>query len=160
DRLVSRQGFEALQRSFPAAGAEPAAIVVDGAVRTPAVRQAVRRLQARLAPDPQVGAPTWVGNPAGTLGGLQGPGAGESVGDPALAAVQRLRHSYIPAAFEGVDARALVAGDTAENLDYFAVIDHWLPIVILFVLGLSFLLLTVAFRSIVVAATAIVLNLL
>jgi RND superfamily putative drug exporter len=53
-----------------------------------------------------------------------------------------------------------VAGKTAENLDYFAVIDHWLPIVIVFVLGLSFLLLTVAFRSIAVAATAIVLNLL
>jgi len=38
--------------------------------------------------------------------------------------------------------------------------NAWLPIVFAFVLGLSFLLLTVVFRSIVVAATAIVLNLL
>ena len=38
--------------------------------------------------------------------------------------------------------------------------EHWLPIVLVFVLGLSFVLLTVAFRSIVVAGTAIVLNLL
>ena len=38
--------------------------------------------------------------------------------------------------------------------------EHWLPIVFAFVLGLSFILLTVAFRSIVVPAKAIVLNLL
>ena len=38
--------------------------------------------------------------------------------------------------------------------------NTWLPIVFVFVLGLSFVLLTVAFRSIVIAATAIVLNLL
>ena len=37
---------------------------------------------------------------------------------------------------------------------------RWLPIVLVFVLGLSFVLLTLAFRSIVVPATAIVLNLL
>jgi RND superfamily putative drug exporter len=53
-----------------------------------------------------------------------------------------------------------VTGATAENIDYFDVMKHWLPIVLAFVLGLSLLLLTVAFRSVVVAATAIVLNLL
>jgi RND superfamily putative drug exporter len=37
---------------------------------------------------------------------------------------------------------------------------RWLPLVLVFVLGLSFVLLTVAFRSVVVAATAIALNLL
>jgi RND superfamily putative drug exporter len=160
DRLVSKQGYEALRRSFPAAGAEPAAIVVDGAVRTAPVRGAVERLRAQIRRDRAFGTQTWRVNPDGTLGLLEVQVAGDSVGDPALEAVQRLRHSYIPTAFAGVDARALVAGNTAENLDYFAVIDHWLPIVIVFVLGLSFLLLTVAFRSIVVAATAIVLNLL
>ena len=38
--------------------------------------------------------------------------------------------------------------------------DNWLPLVFAFVLGLSFILLTIAFRSIVVAAKAIVMNLL
>ena len=38
--------------------------------------------------------------------------------------------------------------------------DSWLPIVFVFVLGLSFVLLTIAFRSIVVPATAIAMNLL
>src|SRR5262249_12402894 len=61
-RLVSGRGCAARQRSFPAAGAEPAAIVVDGAVRTPPVRRAVRRLQAWIARDHEFGAQTWLVN--------------------------------------------------------------------------------------------------
>ena len=53
-----------------------------------------------------------------------------------------------------------VGGDTAEDIDYYDVMDSWLPIVLVFVLGLSFVLLTIAFRSIVVPATAIAMNLL
>ena len=54
----------------------------------------------------------------------------------------------------------LVGGTTAENVDYSDVINHWLPIVLAFVLGLSFLLLTLVFRSLVLSATAVILNLL
>ena len=53
-----------------------------------------------------------------------------------------------------------VTGETAEIVDYRELMEHWLPIVFAFVLGLSFILLTVAFRSIVVPAKAIVMNLL
>ena len=45
-------------------------------------------------------------------------------------------------------------------LDYRALTDQWLPIVFAFVLALSFVLLTVAFRSVVLPAVAIGLNLL
>ncbi len=54
----------------------------------------------------------------------------------------------------------LVGGTTAENADYFDIVGSWLPVVFAFVLGLSFILLTVAFRSIVIPAIAIALNLL
>ena len=66
----------------------------------------------------------------------------------------------IPAAFDGTAATVLVGGATAQNVDYSDVINHWLPIVLAFVLGLSFLLLTVVFRSVVLSATAVILNLL
>jgi RND superfamily putative drug exporter len=56
--------------------------------------------------------------------------------------------------------RVLVGGDTADNVDFIDAMNAWLPNVFVFVLGLSFILLTVVFRSIVVAATAIALNLL
>ncbi len=53
-----------------------------------------------------------------------------------------------------------MTGETAESVDYFALVERWLPIVFTFVLGLSFVLLTLAFRSVVVALKAILLNLL
>jgi RND superfamily putative drug exporter len=74
--------------------------------------------------------------------------------------VRELRGEIVPQAFSGVEANALVGGDTAVELEYHDTVDAWLPWVFLFVLGLSFVLLTVAFRSIVVSAKAIVLNLL
>jgi len=55
-----------------------------------------------------------------------------------------------------------VGGPTAEEIDYHDTMESWLPriFVFAFVLGLSFILLTIAFRSIVVAASAIIMNLL
>ena len=52
------------------------------------------------------------------------------------------------------------AATTAENIDYFDGVTDPAPIVFAFVLGLTLVLLTVAFRSLVVAVTAIALNLL
>ena len=56
--------------------------------------------------------------------------------------------------------RVLVGGDTADNVDFIDAMNAWLPLVFVFVLGLSFVLLTVVFRSIVIATTSILLNLL
>ena len=99
-------------------------------------------------------------NEAGTVARVVVPIAGNPDGKLAIAAVRELRTEVIPGAFAGVDAVVYVGGDTAEELDYHDTVDFWLPLVLLFVLGLSFLLLTLAFRSIVVPATAIGMNLL
>ena len=85
---------------------------------------------------------------------------GDKTGQPALDAIRRLRNVMIPSAFAGTNARVVVGGDTADNVDFIDAMNDWLPIVFAFVLGLSFVLLTVVFRSIVIAATSIVLNLL
>jgi uncharacterized membrane protein YdfJ with MMPL/SSD domain len=158
DRLTSKQGFLALERTFPAAGADPAEIVV--APGTAEARTHVDRLTAMLAEDGDFGTPTVQQSPDGKALLVRVPVAADALSDRALDAVERLRGEYVPAAFGGTGIEALVTGTTAENIDYFDVMRNWLPLVLLFVLGLSFVLLTVAFRSIVVAATAIVLNLL
>ena len=54
----------------------------------------------------------------------------------------------------------LVTGETAQSIDKSDTMSRWLPIVFSIVLGLSLVLLTIAFRSPVVAAKAIVVNLL
>src|SRR4029453_15057696 len=66
----------------------------------------------------------------------------------------------IPQPFRGTAVRVLVGGDTADNVDFIDAMNTWLPIVFVYVLGLSFVVLPIVFRSIVIAATSIVLNLL
>jgi RND superfamily putative drug exporter len=85
------------------------------------------------------------------------PVAGDTTGERATDAVRRLRSDVVPSA---THARVLVGGDTAEEVDYQNVMRDYIPIVFAFVLGLTFVLLTIVFRSIVVALKAIVLNLL
>ena len=84
----------------------------------------------------------------------------EGSSEEASAAIDRLRDDYVPEAFAGDADRVLVGGLPAENRDFFALIGNWLPIVIAFVLALTLVLLTLAFRSIVIALTAIAVNLL
>ncbi len=84
----------------------------------------------------------------------------ESSSRDATGKIEELRREVIPAYFGGVDAEALVTGDTAENLDYYNTTDSYRYIVIAFVLCLSFILLMVVFRSLVVPLKAILMNLL
>ncbi len=160
DSLTSKQGYRALQESFPGAGADPAEIVISGDAESAAVQDGTRALERLLARDPAFGQASVQANPAGTLAVVTVPVSADALSDEAVAAVRDLRDEYVPAAFEDTDAQVLVTGRTAENIDYFDVMEFWLPWVLLFVLGLTFILLTIAFRSVVIAGTAIGLNLL
>ena len=75
--------------------------------------------------------------------------------------VRTMRSDVIPTAFAGLTgARVLVTGDAAYTLDIVDFYAEGMPLVMGFVLALSFLLLLVAFRSIVIPIKAILLNLL
>jgi putative drug exporter of the RND superfamily len=160
NRLESKQGFEALARDFPQASASPALIAVQGNVRTPPVRAAIARLRKELAADPVFGRSDLRIAPRGDLAAIGVEIGGDKTGARALDAVRNLRSVVIPQAFQDTSARVLVGGDTADNVDFINAMNSWLPIVFAFVLGLSFALLTIVFRSIVIAATSIALNLL
>ena len=99
-------------------------------------------------------------NKAGDLTLLTTALAGDPVGDSTQALVKHLRDDMIPAAFAGSPAEVYVTGTTAGVVDYLGFFDAWLPVVLLVVLSLSFVLLLVAFRSIVIPAQAILMNLL
>jgi uncharacterized membrane protein YdfJ with MMPL/SSD domain len=159
DRFASKQGFELLNEEFPGQTTDPVQIVVDSA-GSPGVERAVRRLGAALAERPLFAEPRIEINRAGDTMLLTVPIAGDAVSEPAIEGVRELRTKIVPAAFAGVETEVLVGGDTAVELEYHDTMDRWLPRVFAFVLGLSFILLTIAFRSIVVPATAIVMNLL
>jgi RND superfamily putative drug exporter len=160
DRLESKQGYEALARDFPQTSASPALIAVSGDVRSRSVTAAIAKLRRELAATPPFGRTDLRIAPTGDLAAIGAELGGDKTGPRALNAVRHLRKVLIPRAFAGTNARVLVGGDTADNVDFIDAMNAWLPYVFVFVLGLSFVLLTVVFRSIVVAATSIVLNLL
>jgi RND superfamily putative drug exporter len=74
--------------------------------------------------------------------------------------VQRLRTDVIPAALHGTQSHAYVGGITAAYIDIGDRIAQRLPFFILAVVALSFVLLMTVFRSVVIPATAAVMNLL
>jgi RND superfamily putative drug exporter len=160
DRFESKRGFLLLNREFPGQTTEPVRIVVEGDTSSTNVRAAVEQLEAELGRREIFGEPATETSPDGGLVAVTLPIAGDAVSTEAVAAVRELRSDVIPAVFSGSGAQAYVGGSTAEDIDYYDVMDAWLPIVFLFVLSLSFILLTIAFRSIVIPATAIAMNLL
>ncbi len=74
--------------------------------------------------------------------------------------IRRLRDDVVPQIFGSSADQVFITGQTAFNTDFFDLVAKWTPIVFIFVLGLSFILLTIVFRSIVVPIKAIIMNLL
>jgi len=157
----SRRAFTVLSDEFAGGLAAPVQIVVTGRVTTPAVAADITRLRGMLARTPGL-APlsTLTTNRAGNLALISVPVTGDPNGPAAVAAISRIRDDLVPRVFGHAPVQVLVGGPTALNKDFFDLTVRYRPLVFLFVLGLSFLLLLVVFRSVVVPATAIIMNLL
>ncbi len=158
DSMQSKQGYLAMQREFPVQNPYPAEIVAVGGGSS--VHRDLVALRRRLAGDPRFGPGAIRTAPAANVELLTVPVRGDAVAGPAIRAVRDLRAHVIPRVFAGSGAQVYVGGRTAENADYFDAVTSPTPWVLLFVLGLSFVVLTVAFRSLVVALVSILLNLL
>jgi RND superfamily putative drug exporter len=170
----SRQGFELLMKEFTA-GEElsPVQIVIDGQADSSSVTEGTKRLETILAGDKMFQGPARSQvSPAGDLTVLTFGIAVDASSKAAQQAVRQLRSEYIPEAFSGDGASAAgvsaavtaedvyVTGQTAGTIDYLDSINRATPWVFLFILGLSFVLLALVFRSLVVPLKAILMNLL
>jgi uncharacterized membrane protein YdfJ with MMPL/SSD domain len=160
DRFASKQGFAALAEAFPGTSTDPVEIVVARGASGEAGAEALRTLQERLRTDPRFSSSSLERSTDGEVAVLRVAIDGDPVSDRAVEAVRQLRDSVIPELFAGTDAEVLVGGATSESIDYFDSVIDPAPWVIAIVLLLTFALLTVVFRSVVVAGTAVVLNLL
>ncbi|HEY4752958.1 MAG TPA: MMPL family transporter, partial [Candidatus Limnocylindrales bacterium] len=136
-------------------------VVVTGA-QQPATQAAIERLKAEGLKDGGVSEPVTV-QPSvdGTVAAVAFTMPGDQNDAANQATVQRFRETVLPSIFGGLpDTKAYVSGNAAAVLDSTRIFTDGTPLVFGFVLTLSFLLLLVAFRSIVIPATAILLNLL
>jgi RND superfamily putative drug exporter len=159
DDSPSKHAFTLLNEEFDT-GAISTWIVVDGEPGDPQVAAAAETLQATLTADPAYGEVTVTPSPDGEILLVEAVTKLDPSTQEARAAVMDLRDAAIPAAFAGVAAEVSVTGDAAWTVDYVGVLNSRTPVIFVFVLGLSFLLLMAVFRSIVVPLKAIVMNLL
>jgi anti-anti-sigma factor len=160
--LPVMQTYDRIQRAFPG---EPIAATI--AVEAPNVRAlgvtaAIRELRNRavrtgLMRDPV----TTVVNADRTVAQVNVPLAGNGTDERSNRALNLLRDDLIPSTLGRVPGvSAPVTGLTAGSYDFNQLMKQRAPWVFVFVLSLAFLLLLVTFRSIVIPAKAIVLNLL
>jgi RND superfamily putative drug exporter len=163
DGLQSKEGFIILDKQFSAGDANPAQIVIAGDYDSSAGQDGIATLFGSMAADPAgtFGTPRPVElNADRTIALIEVPLAGDSAEQRAQNAVNALRDTYVPTAFPGSDVEVVITGVTAGNMDFFQAAKDGILIVFPFVLGMSFILLMIVFRSIVVPIKAIILNLL
>jgi uncharacterized membrane protein YdfJ with MMPL/SSD domain len=89
------------------------------------------------------------------------PLAGNGSDDTSLRALRTLRSSVIPATLATVPGlRAYVGGDLALSTDFNDRLRHSIAPVLIFVLGMAFVLMLYSFRSVTIAVVSILLNVL
>lgn len=161
DTLPAIKAYNTLTENFSAGVSPPVWIVINSDIRTSEISGAIEKLKKSLSDKPQAfGVPELTSDSKNTVGLLSVPIVRESSSQEATKDVKDLRVNDIPDVFKGLNTEVLVGGGAAESLDYYELTESYRPIVFGFVLGISFILLTLVFRSLVVPAKAIVMNLL
>jgi len=154
--------YHRMQQAFPGS-ALPANVVVRApSVRTPAMQRAIGQLEQRALASGRAFEPITVDvNKQGTVANNTIPIAGNGTDANSNAAFNVLRNTIVPETVGALpNAEAGVTGQTAEWRDSADELRSNLLPVVGFVLLFAFGVMLVAFRSVVVAAKAVVLNLL
>jgi RND superfamily putative drug exporter len=154
---TERQAFDLLAQGFGPGSNGPVVVAVDMAGDPTVIDPLVEALSA----DPgiaAVGAPEVYAD-AGVAVVMAIPTTGPQ--DAAThETVERLRADVLPSVLAGSPAQAHVGGQTANFADVGARVNERLPVLIAAVLAMSFVLLMLVFRSVLVPLKAVALNLL
>ena len=156
---TTRKAYDLLAKGFGPGSNGPLLLVAQ--IGSPANTAALGRLTQSLRTEPGVAAvvpfPSRLGAKVAVVQVVPST-APQDVKTTDL--IKHLRSTVIPAAEQGSSLRVLVGGSTAIFDDFAAIISAKLPLFIGVIVGLGFLLLLIAFRSLLVPATAAVMNLL
>ena len=156
------QTYNRMQQAFPGT-ALPANVVVKAPdVNAPVMKAAIQRLEERALASGRMHDPITVDvNKDATVANITVPIDGKGTDTVSDASLAALRDEIVPETVGAVpDAESGVTGLTAQWTDLTDEIKSKLPLVFAFVLLFAFVLMLFAFRSLVIAAKAILLNLL
>ena len=154
---TTRQAYDLLAEGFGPGFNGPLQLVAT--TGSPAGTAALDRLAATLRTEPGIAAVSApVPGHGATLISVIPTTSPEAAATSSL--IDRLRDSVIPAAEHGSTLHVYVGSVTAVFADFATVIGAKLPVFIGVIIGLGFLLLMLAFRSLLVPAVAAVMNLL
>jgi RND superfamily putative drug exporter len=156
---TSRQAYDALNKGFGAGVNGP--LLVASEFKSPQEAQKVlpglEKAIAGAADVEAVSEPTL--DKQGTVAVFTVLSKSEPWADETVELVEDLRETTIPQALQGTGAQAYVGGQTAGYIDLGTQIADKLPLMIAIVVALSFLVLLIAFRSLLVPVKAAAMNL-
>jgi putative drug exporter of the RND superfamily len=159
EETTSRQAYDALDEGFGPGVYGP--LLVASEFSSPAeAQQVLPKLEKAID---GAGDIAGVGEPAldkaGTTAVFTVISKSEPWADDTVELVEDLRQTVIPGALKGTEASSFVGGQTAGYIDLATQISDKLPLMIAIVVALSFLVLLVAFRSLLVPVKAAAMNL-
>jgi uncharacterized membrane protein YdfJ with MMPL/SSD domain len=156
------QTYEKIQASFPAETAQASVVVEADDTRHGEVAFQIDSMIRQAArTDLAIGPTNTAYSKDGSTALVEIPTAGTGSDEESTAAVEVLRDRIIPATVGSASgAEVNVTGEAAQSIDSDEQLKHSMPIVFGFVLALTFALMLVTFRSIVIPIGTIVLNML
>jgi uncharacterized membrane protein YdfJ with MMPL/SSD domain len=160
--MPSLQTYARIQAAFPGTSA-PAKIVIKSAdISAPTFTAAIDELRRVVAATPELSGPVIVQpDPARGVALVTVGLAGNGTDDRSVHALRTLRTDVIPRTLGQIPGVTVaVAGTTASSVDTTDHLGDAAPRVVIFVLILTFVIMLLAFRSLVISAMTLVLNLL
>jgi uncharacterized membrane protein YdfJ with MMPL/SSD domain len=154
--------YNRLQDAFPGTEVSASVVVKAPNVEAPAVQEAMGQVEWRAIDSGVMNEPIDVDvNAAKTVAVINIPVEGDGTDATSNQALTALRDEIVPPTVGALrDAEVAVTGTTAQQKDFSDQMKTAGPLVFGFVLLFAFVLMLVTFRSVVIAAKAIVLNLL
>jgi RND superfamily putative drug exporter len=159
EETTSRQAYDALDRGFGPGAYGP--LLVASKFSSPAeAKQVLPGLEKAIGGAPDVAAVSEATfDKQGDVAVFTVISKSEPWADETVDLVEGLRGSVIPKALKGTDASSYVGGQTAGYIDLASQISDKLPLMIAIVVALSFVVLLIAFRSLLVPIKAAAMNL-
>jgi len=160
DSTSAKRAFVVLEREFSAGLTAPILVTVEGDLTDPAIAKRLEQLQTLAATGDRFRLVGFETSDAGDLAVVKLAVNADSTSEEAREAVHYLRDEAAPLLEAMAPVDVLVGGVPGLYTDALDMIDAFTPWVIGVVLALSFALLLIAFRSLVIAVQSILMNLL